>query len=84
MNYNVVWEESSYEELETMLDSGVPARLLLVAVRQVLEILSHDPYDAGRELAEELRIIDVSPLRAYFFIEALEGTVKITFIRWIG
>lgn len=81
MSYQVAWEQGCFEELDEMLRAGEPAWMLTACIRQIAEQLSVAPFDAGQELSEELRIVDVWPLRVYFFVEPLEGAVKVTFVR---
>jgi hypothetical protein len=81
MEYRVVWEETGSVGIDEALDAGESARDMLRAVREIEDRLSADPYSTGRELSEELRIIDVLPLRAYFYIEESDLIVKITAVR---
>jgi len=83
MPYQVVWEPACFEELDEMLRWGVPTWMLADAVRKIGEALAVAPLDVGEELAEELRKYDVAPLRAYFYIETLDGLVKVTSLRLI-
>jgi hypothetical protein len=64
MPYEVIWEPACFEELDEMLRWGVPKLLLADAVRKIGDALTVSPHETGRELAEELRTLDVFPLRA--------------------
>jgi hypothetical protein len=81
MRYRVLWEGTCSDDIDEALDVGESARRLLPAIRAIEELLADDPYANGHELPEELRIIDVLPLRAYYYIEERDFVVKVTAVR---
>jgi hypothetical protein len=66
--FMVTWGNDALQELARVwLDSRGRAAIDAAAMRIDAE-LSRDPHLKGEEVAEGLRRVDISPLRAYFVI----------------
>ena len=82
MRYRVDWDPACFQQLDEIIEAGMPTGRIRHAVLVVEEELSQDPQTKGAEISEGLRKLDIISVRVYFHVEEPNAAVIVDGILW--